>query len=356
MRELITLAIATIMALSCSGSGDKNNESGKGEKKSQSAIYVDTLQLTKQVFNRQIVCNGKLRAAQKSDIVYAQSGIIEQINITNGDVVSKGDLLAIINREDAEIELYKCQREMEKARIDLLDRLVGQGYNSADSLNIPQAVMDHARHTSGYNSANDAVMQAERNLNDCYIKAPFAGRIANLDAKIYDRSGDLLCTLIDDSYFDVVFHLLEAELEEVAKGQKVSVTPFIDETHQFDGCITQINPLIDDSGQIKVYAQVHNKSGYLIEGMNVKLTLNREVKNQYVVPKEAVVLRDGYHVVFCYVDGETVWTYVDVVMSNIDSHLITGNEEKQTELSDGDIIIISGNSNLADGVKVNIKE
>lgn len=76
----------------------------------------------------------------------------------------------------------------------------------------------------------------------------------------------------------------------------------------------------------------------------------------YVVPKEAVVERDGYHVVFVYnpQTKRAVWTYVDVVYSNLTSFAITGCEKKETTVKQGDIIITSGNLNLADDTEVSI--
>ena len=59
-----------------------------------------------------------------------------------------------------------------------------------------------------------------------------------------------------------------------------------------------------------------------------------------------------YTEIFCYREGKAVWTYVDVVMSNIDSHVITGCEKKQTTISENDIVITSNNLNLADGTDV----
>ena len=56
--------------------------------------------------------------------------------------------------------------------------------------------------------------------------------------------------------------------------------------------------------------------------------------------------------VFCYKEGKAVWTYVDVVMSNINSHVITGCKEKQTTVTEKDVVITSNNLNLADGTDV----
>lgn len=176
--------------------------------------------------------------------------------------------------------------------------------------------------------------------------------MANLDAKVYDKAPDIFCTLIDDTYFDVEFNILEAEMSEVNRGQNIILFPFINKEQKFTGIITEVNPLINERGQLKVRAKVHNRNNYLIEGMNVKIVLEREVERQFVVPKDAVVIRDGYHVVFRYENGHAVWTYVDVALSNIDSHVITGNAEKQTSIKEDDIIIISNNLNLADGTRV----
>ena len=43
---------------------------------------------------------------------------------------------------------------------------------------------------------------------------------------------------------------------------------------------------------------------------------------------------------------------MDVVMSNIDSHVITGNAKKQTTISENDVVIVSNNLNLADETEV----
>ena len=135
--------------------------------------------------------------------------------------------------------------------------------------------------------------------------------------------------MIDDSYFDVQFSILEAEIEEVALKQRVKIIPFINDEKVFYGNVTEINPLIDERGQVKIRARVSNTDRYLVEGMNVKIMLEREIKNCFVVPKDAVVLR-----------------------SNIDSHVITGCEKKQTTISENDIVITSNNLNLADGTDV----
>lgn len=89
--------------------------------------------------------------------------------------------------------------------------------------------------------------------------------------------------------------------------------------------------------------------------MNVRIIVENSLSNMLVVPKDAVVERDGYHVVFIYRNGRAVWTYVDIAYSNLTSYAIIGCKKKETEIHDGDIIITSGNLNLADNTDVKIK-
>jgi hypothetical protein len=89
-----------------------------------------------------------------------------------------------------------------------------------------------------------------------------------------------------------------------------------------------------------------------MDGLNVRIVVEQRMQEMFVVPKDAVVERDGFHVIFRYVDGRAVWTYVDVVHSNISSYAITGSERKETTIQEGDIVITSGNLNLADGTEV----
>lgn len=348
--------LALCAGMACS---DGKKEQAFTQAKSQAQtkqIVVDTLVMKRCSFHKQIVCNGKLHAVMKSDLSFAGSGgVIQRIAVRNGDYVKAGATLAVLDTKEAEVELNKNRRGMEKARIDLSDRLIGLGY-TADITDVPKAILQNAKATSGFDNAVDQLRASERNWANCFLKAPFGGRVANLDAKVFDRSKEQLLTLIDDSRFDVEFHVLEAELNEVSRGLRVKVSPFVQDDQTFVGEITEVNPLIDEKGQIKVRARVNNRGGVLVEGMNVKLVLEREVKNQFVVPKDAVVLRDGYQVVFLYEEGKAVWKYVDVVMSNIDYHVITGSAEKQTRLKEKDVVIVSNNLSLADGTEVVVNE
>ena len=353
----INISIFIIISLLLTACGGNKEDDSKRDMEmhlqDMNETYVDTMVLHPTRFNKQIVCNGRLRAKTKSELGFLTQGIVSQVNVSEGSVVGKGDLIASLDKQEKSRDVERAEKDLERAKVELIDKLISQGYD-ATLEGVPEDVMKRAEVTSGYFSAQFQLQTAKRALAECDLFAPFAGRVANLEARPFQRP-DKVCTLIDDSQFDVEFKILEAEFSNVRKGLHVKVSPFVDEAQKFDGVITEINPLVDDKGLIKVTARLDNHRSALIDGMNVRIVVEEEVRDMFVVPKTAVVERDGFHVVFLYKGGRAEWTYVDLVHSNINSYAITGCERKETNISDGDIVITSGNLNLADGTEVLLK-
>ena len=345
------ILLSTLIMFSCnSNHNNKDGETSPAQNSKLNENYVDTMSLFPTTFNQQIICNGKLRAHSKSEITFPIQGMITSIHAKNGNLVKKGMLLATIDKLDYAGECQQAERELKKAKIDLIDKLIGLGYDN-DLKKVPHDLLERTKITTSFATAEYKLETAKRNLAKCNLYAPFSGRVANMNCKLYQKA-EVFCTLIDDSWFDVEFSILESELSSIKKGQAIRVSPFIDDDLNFGGIITGINPIVDEKGQIKVTAKIHNKNNYLMEGMNVKVVVEEQMNNMYVVPKDAVVIRDGYPVVFILKNGKAEWTYVDILSSNISYHVIAGNREKDTHLKTGDIIITSGNLNLADGTQV----
>ncbi|MDO5527551.1 MAG: efflux RND transporter periplasmic adaptor subunit [Prevotella sp.] len=319
----------------------------------EAVIEVDTMALRRQTFQKQVLCNGRLTAIRRAELMCPKAGeILQSVNVRNGQHVAAGTILAVADTRERKDALEKARHDLERAKVELQDKLIGLGYDG-NTASVPAEKLHRVEVTSGYYSAKFALRSAEQALRDCSLKAPFGGRIADLVARPYQR-GDKLCTLIDDSFFDVEFKVLEAELVSVSKGTRVKVSPFVDGELSLDGTVTEINPSVDDKGLVAVKARIKNTSSRLMDGMNVKVIIENSVPDMFVVPKEAVVERDGYNVVFVYnpATSRAVWTYVDILYGNLTSFAITGCERKSTTVKEGDIIITSGNLNLADDTEV----
>ena len=325
---LVLGLIAIVLLQSCKESKDKNENKvseAKTEFKAEKNL-VDTIILRKVDFYREIISNGNLNASQRAELTFPQQGVIESVNIANGTRVKQGDVIIKLDQDNLRIKLDQAKSALDKAELDFKDNIIGYGYG-LDTNKIPAEQLKVAKIKSGYITAKQNYQVAQKDLSNAILKAPFNGVIANLNAKKHENSKDAVCVIIDDSSFDVEFNLLESELGFIKQGQNVKISPFSNPTVNYIGKIKNINPLVDEKGQIKILASVDNKGHNLIEGMNVRVYIESKSTNELVVPKSAVVIRDGYDVLFTYNpdNGKAGWVYVDILSSNSSSHIVRGN-------------------------------
>ena len=354
-NPLLTFLLLALVLFSCTGQKEKKEALEKAALHANKNS-VEVMVLSKGTFPKQLVSNGKLNALCKSELKFRLQGEIAQVSIKSGEHVATGQTIAKLNDADYRQRLAQVQASLKKSSLDLQDVLIGLGYDPKDSSSIPTDKMELARIKSGYASNLSEFETAKRNLADCQLQAPFSGIVANITQKAYEQTnGQAFCTLIDDSRFEVVFQVLETELQSITMGSDVKVVPYSNESLVVTGTITEINPVVDENGLVQIKAQVQNR-GSLIEGMNVKVLIEEAVPDQFVVPKPAVVLRDNYEVLFKVVNGKAYWNYVKTVLENSDNYSVIPNPDKESaSLEVGDTIIVSGNLNLAHESDVEIK-
>jgi len=311
---------------------------------------VEIMDLENGTFNREILSNGKLFALKKAELRFPINEVLERIFVKNGERVQKGSTLAMLDNFTFKNNLNRSKTSFEKAKVDLQDVLIGQGYNTDDLSKIPSEVVRMSKIKSGYDNALYDLESAEHTYQSTILRAPFSGIICNLKAKENNQPGnDPICTLVDNSCFEAEFSILESELSNVKKGQKVEIIPFSKNEIVQNGVITEVNPLIDENGLVTVKARVYNAQNNLYEGMNVRVLIKQAFPNCLVVPKQALVLRSGKEVVFTYEDGFAKWHYVKTTDENSTSYVVTG------DIKAGEKVIISGNLNLGSGARVEIK-
>ena len=350
------IMIAAITALLIAGCRTDHSTEQAGKLEYRPAVNeVSVITLEKRPFSLQILSNGKLSAIAGSSLSFAGSGTIAKVNFCNGDRVKKGDVIAELENTDKRMALESASISLKKAELDYLDVLAGLGYSQPESA--PEDVRELSLIRSGLSASRNEYEKARFALEGTCLKAPFSGVVANIKLKEWDSTdGNPFCNVIDDSRFEVKFNILESEYPIVSKGQSVRVTPFgKDAAISYSGKIKNVNPSIDENGQIEVCAVLDGASS-LINGMNVKVTVDKVLDSRLVVPKSAVVVRDNLNVLFRYNNGRADWVYVNILAANSDSYAIEANAARGAELSVGEQIIVSGNLNLADGSAVSLKQ
>ncbi|MFP4022921.1 MAG: efflux RND transporter periplasmic adaptor subunit [Thiohalospira sp.] len=301
------------------------------------------------VFYQQVVSNGILSPVQKARLVFKVNENIRQINVKNGQWIQKGQILARLDNFNQQLQLEKAKNNLLKAEIELKDILFAHSPETADTAEINPEVLKTARGRSGYNDARFALREAEYNLEHSVLKAPFDGIISDIQVKEnnYSAKSDYFAVLMDTRQMETSFGILETELEMIAVGTAVEVIPYAFPGKKFAGSIHEINPSVDDNGMIQVVAIVQNPEGILLDGMNADIIVKKKIPGQLVVPKEAVLDRQGRQMVFTLKnDSIAQWVYVETGLENLSRVTITDG------LSNGDTVIVTNNFNLGHDVVV----
>ncbi len=351
IRILAIISLAGLSLPSCKDShAEIKTDKEEGTLIEKEKPQVSIMDLKPCFFYKEILSNGKLYALHKADLKFRVSEEIEKIYVKNGDFVEKNAVLAKVNSFNYYNQLQRARVQYEKAYTVMQDQLLGQGYNIADSANIDPKVWKMASAKSGLTEASINLEAAEFSYKNTTLTAPFSGVIANLTMKEHNMvsASETFCTLIDNSVFNAEFQVLESELGSISSGQPVVAIPFSLDTIPYEGYITEINPLIDEHGLATIKAQIKNTRKALYEGMNVRISIRKPIPGQIVVPKQAVLQRQGKEVVFTYENGHAIWNYVKTGDENSDYFIITEG------LKPGMKVIVSNNLNLGHNAEVTI--
>jgi RND family efflux transporter MFP subunit len=341
------------LLISCSENKEKataENEEKTIEVKDDKPVLVKAQRLEYTDFSYELISNGTVAAMQKADLKFQSQEIIQKIYVKNGNSVTKGQKIAELDKFRLTSALNQARESLERAKLDLQDVLIGQGYAIGDSLKIPAEVLKIAKIRSNYEQSLNNFAIAEYNYKNATLYAPFNGVIANLTAKEFNQpGGEAFCAIIDNRSPEVVFNILENELPFLKLNDKVLVLPFSQTDYEVvEGKISEINPMIDKNGMVRIKATINNRDNKLYEGMNVKIRVQRLLGKQLVIPKSALVLRTNKKVVFTLKNHQAHWVYVETAQENSDSYVVT------TGLNVGDSIIYEGNINLAHESRVEL--
>lgn len=342
----ITLSIVFFCIVSCKTRQPENMEELARRTSRPEAVIVKTVKLVPSTFYNELVSNGRVYSLQKAVVPFRVSGTIEELYIRNGQKVKAGELLAIIEDFEYKTSLTSARQALTKAEINFKDDLLSK-YMISDTTTLDPVKIRTSRIRSGLDDALISLSRAEHNYNNTRIYSPIEGVVANLEATRFNPSQNYknLCTIISNDIMYVEFPVMESEYGFITIGMPIGIMPFVDDSLVITGKITQINPQVDDNGMIRIRAEFRNNAR-LIDGMNVKVLVRRPLYDRLVVPKEALVIRQGRDVIFIRQDSLAIWKYVTVEHEN--SMMVSISEG----LNAGDLVIVSGNTNLAHETKV----
>ena len=348
LRTAPLLLAALLTACSAKQTDEKTEANLKAETPDLSSM-VDTMRIVPSEFTANIISNGRVKASRYADLNFRSSDPVSEVLVKNGQRVRKGQPLARLDLFRLNSQKVKNEAALEQARLEMQDVLIGQGYDPQNLTGVPDDVMRLARVRSGLLQAETELKSTLQEIEESTISAPFDGVVANVKATPFSipSASEPFCRVIDTSSMEVEFSVLESEGLTLSPGDVLAAVPFSGGA-EHAGRISEINPLIDENAHITVKARL-NDGRDLIDGMNMRVSINRPLGVRMMVPKSAVVLRSGRQVVFTYKNGKAMWNYVTTGLENFDSYEITEG------LNPGDAVIFYGAENLAHESPVVIK-
>ncbi len=350
-RNLFILAITAIFFQNCNNGTQEQTVNNHTRDEKDRRVLVEVSKVGFGDFSEELLSDGKIIANEKVALSFQSSGKLVQLSVKNGDRVVKGQVIGRLDPTELKMQLVRANENMDKAMIELDDRLIDYGYRLRDSSGIPNGIMKMAKIRSGFLNARYELANIKYSLQRSVLIAPFTGRIANL---AINPNGTIdayqkLCDLFNDSMMSVEFSVLETELGIVHVGNKIDVVAYGNEL-LYRGNVSEINPVIDNSGFIRVKAILQNTDGSLIDGMATKIIVKKTSSNTLFIPKEAIVQRQNRSVVFTCVNGRAVWNYVKRGKEN------TRYVSIESGLKPGDQVIVGNNLKLADNTAVKVQK
>ncbi len=284
-----------------------------------SATEVRVATAERKSFDYLINATGKLEALSEVKALVEREGYLEKVQVLEGQFVQKGQVIATLDRREAEFELEKARINLTKAQseLEVLKAQFQLALESKDP-NVVRTVQERIRVNSGLALAEVELKEAELNLARCEVRAPVSGKIANIKFKegsLVTKNAEFAEILSTDRLLLRV-KVLESDIPLISSNQRAEVYPISDSQHALEGRVTAINPKVDENGLVQVSLTLISSKN-LLPGMNARAIIRAPQSNSLVVPKDAVVYRSGRAVVFTVENGkESKWNYVEVGKDN----------------------------------------
>lgn len=326
------------------GAAAEKNDEEKDEKE-KTPVPVSIAQVTTAPVSSYISATANLVAEQEVKIVAESEGRIAQLLVEEGQYVRKGQTLATLVRDDANIALAKATVRANNARV---------AYQRARELMAKELLSkgDYDKTRLEKDVAEQELAEAKWRVGKTTIRAPFNGRVTErvVNQGQHLRPGEPLFTVTDFDPLIARLYLPEKDVLMLSEGMPVRIRMKAAEEIALQGRIRQISPVVDAStGTVKVTVEAVNPPPSVRSGAFVMVDIVRETRQAaVVVPREAVVreLRDAHVFV---VEG-TVAKKRPITLGLEEGAVV----QTLSGVKPGDRVIVAGQGGLKDGSPIKV--
>ncbi|BDR18615.1 multidrug resistance protein [Vibrio sp. STUT-A16] len=281
-------------------------------------------------------------AGDKAVLTFRVPGLLQTIEVNEGQVVSKGDVLASLNPDE-----YSLLEQQARANFALAD----VQYKRYQKLRKDQVVseQDFDEAKANHNSAKAQWNQAKANLRYTKLVAPYDGTISYIPAENHEyvAAKEGVMNIQSNQLLKVIFQVPDYLLNRYTQGSDVSARMVFDAfpEQSFDLTFQEIDTEADPkTGSYKVTMVMERPSEIgLLPGMSGNAYLLSKNAGATKIPNSALLEENGKTYVW-RVDEQGIVSKAAIEM-NDKNQVLAG-------LNDGDQIIISGVSVIEPGIKV----
>lgn len=240
-----------------------------GGHKQETAISYETAKVEKATIGNSVTATGTIEPVTKVEVGTQVSGIISKIYVDYNSVVKKGQVIAELDKTNLISELNSAKSNMAGAKSDLdyqrlnysrLKALHDKGLISDNEFDTARLTLRQAEST--YDVRKEAVAKAQTNLNYAIITSPIDGVILSKAVEegqtvAASYSTPTLFTIAQDlTDMRVIADVDEADIGEVAEGQRVSFTVDAYPEETFEGKVTQVRQEATTESNVVTYEVV----------------------------------------------------------------------------------------------------
>lgn len=287
-----------------------------------------------------------------NNISAQMSNRIRAIYVDEGMRVSKGQKLVAldaVNTDSYELQVSTAQANLSQLEADLnrATELYRIGGGTRQQMEQMQTQVTAARNQLA--SARRALRNARENT---VLTSPINGVVTARNYDPGDMTGQLpILTIGQVQPVKVVINVSETEYSRIHRGMPALMTFDTYGDREFRGTVSLIAPTVDASAKtFGVEITLPNPDGAVLPGMFARVTLNLGKSRHVVVPDRAVVKMPGSgdSYVYTYEDGHVNYVKVELGRRLGESYeLLAG-------VPAGSFVVVTGQSRLANGIKVNI--
>lgn len=289
---------------------------------------------------------GEVRASERAALSFRVAGEIASINVSPGDEVKTGDLLATIDPA-----IYEQQRDVAKAQFELAKVLFERSSNLVEQGVVSRNDFDQSK--SDYTVAQAALDKANSDLAYTRLLAPYDGVISKRYMREFEfaKQQAPVLGIQTESAIDVSFQLPEQFIGAVqrnsfdANGKAKVQVKFDSRDAWFDAKLKELTTVADPAtGSYTVVLTLPMPEQLnVLPGMaaTVKALLPAsDSQNTFAVPEDAVVQEQDKTFVF-------VWDPTALIVKKTAVEIHNGGLVKG--LNDGDWLVVAGAVELTDG-------